>query len=371
MNRSLQRILIGTGFFLSTCIVAVMGYMVAGWPILDAIYMVVITIFGVGYGEVRPVTSPGLRVFTMFVIIAGTTSAVYIVGGFVQMVAEGEIHRAFDSRRVTRDIEALNQHVVICGFGRMGRMLARKMSEASQGFVIIDNDSDRIARAETMKYLAINGNATDDAVLQAAGIDRAKVLATVLPDDAANVFITLTARELNPDLMILARGEYPSTDRKLRLAGADHVVSPAAIGAERMAHLVTHPAALDLLSQADGRNTLNEMLAQIEVQVDELTIPSDSPLAGRTIGDVEIYGKSTFIVLALQRANGETMTHPDHGEVLQAGDTIIVMGQRGDMPKIVSRYALKRQMQYRENKRGDTVKVASAAPGERVASPIY
>jgi voltage-gated potassium channel len=347
MNRSLRRILVGAAFFITTCIIAVVGYMIAGWSLLDSIYMVVITIFGVGYGEVRPITSPALRIFTILVIIGGTSSAVYIVGGFVQMVAEGEIHQALSSRRMTRGIDVLSQHVIICGFGRMGRMLARKLTESQQPFVIVDNDSDRVTRAQDMQYLAISGNAADEGVLEMAGIQRASVLATVLPDDATNVFITLTARELNPNLIIMARGEYPSTERKLKLAGANHVVLPATIGAERMAHLVTHPAAMDFLNQADGRHTLNELLTQIEVQIDELTVPPGSPLVGKTIQEIEIQGKSTFIVIALQRSDGTAFTHPDHATVLQAGDTVIVMGHRGDMPQMMQRFALKRQMQYR------------------------
>jgi voltage-gated potassium channel len=347
VNRSLRRVITGAVFFLTTCVIAVAGYMLAGWSLLDAIYMVVITIFGVGYGEVRPITSPALRVFTILVIIAGTSSAVYIVGGFVQMVAEGEIHQAFNSRRMTRGIDSLQQHVVICGFGRMGRMLARKLADAKQPFVIIDNNSDRIIKAQELEYFTVNGSAADESILEIAGIQRARVLATVLPDDATNVFITLTARELNPKLTILARGEYPSTERKLKLAGADHVILPAAIGAERMAHLVTHPAALDFLSQADGQSTLNELLAQLEIQMDELAISQDSSLVGKTIADIEILGNRTFIVIALQRADGTTYTHPSHETILIDGDTVIVMGHQGDMPQLVRRYALKRQMRYR------------------------
>lgn len=350
MQGSLRRILIGTGFFALTLVVAVVGYILAGWSPLEAIYMVVITIFGVGYGEVRPIQTPELRVFTMLVIVAGTSSAVYIVGGFLQMITEGEIRRALGVRRMNKDIESLKHHVIICGFGRIGQILARKMVEAKQPFLVLDSSSDRISEASSLGYLCRLGNATDERALEAAGIFRAQVLATVLPDDAANVFITLTARGLNPNLVILARGEYPTSEKKLRQAGADHVVLPATIGAVRLAHLITHPATLDILDRNDGSSNLNELLSEIDVQIDELAIPPESPLVGACISDIEASGKGTYIVVALRKANGSTVIHPSRTMILDAGDTVIVMGHRGDIPQFAQHYALRRQMRYRGSK---------------------
>lgn len=346
MQSSLRRMLIGVGFFLATLIIAVAGYMAAGWNFLDSLYQVVITIFGVGFGEIGPMT-PGLRVFTMLVIIAGCSSVAYILGGFLQMITEGEIKRALGARRMMREIDTLKHHVIICGYGRIGLILARKMHEAEQPFVVIDNSSDRVAEAEAQGYLARQGSATDELVLESVGIDRARFLATVLPDDALNVFITLTARSLNPTLVILARGEHPSTERKLLQAGADRVVSPAAIGALRMSHMITHPTALNFLEQSNGRETLNELLAQIKIQLDELVISLNSDLVGMSIGSVEVHGKGAFIIVALRRATGETIVHPSHDVFLHEGDTLIVMGHQGDIPKFAKHHALKRQMQYR------------------------
>ncbi len=146
MKSSFRHIILGVIAFVMTIIVAVSGYVLAGWSLLDAVYMSVITMFGVGYGEVQPVTSPTLRVFTILVIVAGYTSVVYIVGGVVQMVTEGEINKALDSRRMTREIETLQQHVIICGFGRIGEILARRLEKANQQFIIIDSSSDALRR---------------------------------------------------------------------------------------------------------------------------------------------------------------------------------------------------------------------------------
>ena len=347
MNSSFKHIILGAIAFIMTILVAVAGYILAGWSLLDAIYMSVITIFGVGYGEVKPITSPQLRVFTILVIVAGYTSVVYIVGGFVQMVTEGEINKALNSRRMTRDINTLKQHVLICGFGRIGQILARRLASSKQPFIVIDNNGDRIAEAQASGYLVLCGNATDERVLKSAGIEQAKALATVLPDDAVNVFITLTARELNPALLILARGEFPSTEKKLKLAGANQVVLPASIGAERMAQMITHPAAMDFLNQDDGRQTINELLAEIDVQMDELVILSDSPLVGQTISDIEVRGKGSFIVVALRKGDGTMVIHPKHEVLLEAEDTVIVMGHRGDIPQFARNNVLKRDLRYR------------------------
>jgi voltage-gated potassium channel len=343
MQSPLRRVLTGAIFFAITLVGAAVGYVLFGCSLPDAVYMVVITVFGVGYGEFCPVSMPE-RTFTMLVIVAGSAAAVYTVGGFVQMITEGEIKQALEDRRKTKDLASLEQHTLICGYGRIGQVLARKLKESDQDFVIIDNNPERLAAAADNGYRVYQGNATDEQVLLAAGIERAKVLATVLPDDASNVFITLTARGLNADLEIVARGEMPTTEKKLKLAGADHVVSPASISGLRMANLITHPTTVEFLDQSEERVRLNELLAQIDVQVDELTIPPNSPLVGSTVKDLEVRGKGTFIVVALRKADGEIINHPDQGLPLAAKDIVIVLGHRGDIPQFARLFQMKRRM---------------------------
>ncbi len=342
-----QRVFTGIVFFSITIIVAVVGYILAGWTPLDAIYMVVITIFGVGYGEVNPLNTVGLRVFTILVIIAGALSVAYTVAGFVQVVTEGEISRALHIRQMTQEIQKLSNHVIVCGYGRMGQMLSKKLTEDQQKFIILDRNPERISAAQEKGHLVYLGNATDETHLLAVGVDRARVLATVLPDDAANVFISLTVRELNPQVMVVARGTLPSSAKKLRLAGANQVISPTAIGALRMAHLISHPNAVNFIAQDDGRANLNELLAEIDIQVNELAVSPDSALLKRTIGDVESHSQGTFIVVALKRANGTIIVHPAHQEVLQENDSVMIMGHQGDMPNFAQRSAMKSQLRYR------------------------
>uniref|UniRef100_B8HRC5 TrkA-N domain protein n=1 Tax=Cyanothece sp. (strain PCC 7425 / ATCC 29141) TaxID=395961 RepID=B8HRC5_CYAP4 len=346
LQSSWKRILVGTIFLMVTLMVAVKGYMMFGWPLLDSIYMVIITIFGIGYGEVRPIDTPEKKLFTIFVILAGTSSAIYIVGGFVQMLTEGEINRALALRKTARDIENLKQHVIICGFGRIGKVMAQQLAAAKQAFIVVDRNAERISRAQALGYLTYHDSATEEAALRAAGVERARVLATVLPDDTLNVFVTLKARNLNPDLMILARGNQPSTERKLRLAGAEHVILPTSIGAKQIANLITRPSGLDFLDQSHDRAYLNELLSQIDVQLNELPIPDNSSLVGRSLQSLEVRGRGAFVIVGLRKQDGTLITEPQ-GQSLAAGDAVIVLGHRGDTPKFGLENDVKSKIRYR------------------------
>ncbi|MEM9485439.1 MAG: NAD-binding protein [Cyanobacteria bacterium P01_F01_bin.116] len=347
MEKSLQRIFIGVGFFITTVMVAVIGYVAAGWALMDAIYMVVITIFGVGYGEVKPLESNSLKVFTILVIIAGVLSVTYIISGVVQSVTAGEIRQALSLKRMSETIANLKDHVIICGYGRIGQLLCQQLKQDGLPFIVVDADPQRVSLGQDNGYLMHLGNATDEASLEAVGIHRARALATVLPDDAANVFITLTARELNNKITILARGELPSTEKKLRLAGADHVVLPATISAGRMANLLINPAAEDFLAQGDGRNALNQLLDEIDIQLRELPIEPQSSLVGATIRDIETQGHGTFIIVALRRQSGEILIHPSQNTYLSSGDALIIMGHQGDLPSLIKRQLVKPELRYR------------------------
>lgn len=347
MEKSLQRIIIGVSFFVTTIVVAVVGYVAAGWALMDAIYMVIITIFGVGYGEVKPLESNSLKVFTILVIIAGVLSVTYIISGVVQSVAAGEIRQALSLKRMSETISTIKGHVIICGYGRIGQLLAQQLQQDGLPFIVVDADPQRVSLGQEQGYLMHLGNATDEASLETVGISRARALATVLPDDAANVFIALTARELNDSITILARGELPSTEKKLRLAGADHVVLPATISAGRMANLLINPAAEDFLAQGEGRKALNQLLAEIDIQLSELQIEPQSTLVGATIRDIETQGHGTFIIVALRRQSGEILVHPKQNTFLAAGDALILMGHQGDLPSVIKRQLVKPELRYR------------------------
>ena len=343
MSTAWRRILTGAVATLIFFAIAVCGYWVAGWDLMDAIYMVIITVFGVGYGEVHPIATPEMKVFTIAVIIVGTSAALYTAGGFLQMITEGEIQRALGERRMSREIDQLKRHTIICGFGRIGQILAAELQQGQQDFVIIDTEPQRILQAQELGYLTLKGNAAEEEILTAAGIDRAATLATVLPDDATNVFITLSARNLNRELSIVASGEHPRTEPKLRQAGADSVVLPASIGAKRIADLIVRPSAIDFLSANDRRLQLNEELEQLGMRMDELVLLADSPLVGKPIGDIG----ASFLIVGVRRTNGETITRPGKDLALKAGDTLILLGHADELPKFTQRHQLKREISYR------------------------
>lgn len=220
-----------------TCLAATAGYRLAGWNWIDSIYMVTITIFGVGYGEVNAIDETWLKLFTIVVIFAGCSSLIYVIGGIVQMLTEGEIERMLGNRTQTREIEQLSDHTIICGYGRVGQMLAAELQAQGESLVVLDRDPDRVQLAISDGFPAMVGDADGNDSLQQVGLHRARAFATVLPDDATNVFITLTARDLNESIRIIARAESPHTERKLIRSGATNVVMPAAIGAMRIAQL--------------------------------------------------------------------------------------------------------------------------------------
>jgi voltage-gated potassium channel len=331
----LKRLQVGLTILAVILVVAVCGYRLGGWSLLDSIYMVVTTLSMVGYRDDIGSTgmTPPLQVFTIVLIVFGVSTALYILGGLFQMMTEGEINRALGLRRVTRDIKRLSDHVIVCGFGRMGETLAGELHHGERPFVVIDNDPERITTAISLGYLALTDNATEEEVLLHAGIREAKTLVITLPTDAENVFITLTARNLNPHLQIIARAELPSTEKKLLQAGANRVVLPAAAAALRMAAMVTRPSTVELIELVAGRHVA-------EVQVDELTIPSDSPLVNRTVRDSEMGSRHRLLIVGVRHPGGDMMFNPGADTVFQGSDTVIVLGQRADIERFRGEYGI-------------------------------
>ncbi len=328
----LKRLRVGLVTLAIIFVVAVCGYRLAGWGFLDAIYMVVVTLSSVGYRETGQMT-PTLQVFTIALIVFGVSTAVYIVGGLAQMMAEGEINRALGLRRVTREIERLSGHVILCGYGRMGEVLAGELHRRKHPLVVIDNDPERITEAISSGYLALTDDATEEEALLHAGVQRAKTVVITLPTDAEILFVTLTARNLNPQLQIIARAELRSTEKKLIQAGADRVVLPAAAGALRMAAMITRPSTVELIELVAGHHVA-------EVEIDELTIPPESPLVGCTVRDSQTRSRHGLLIVAVRHAGGELKFNPDANTVFLGDDQVIVMGQTADIERFRGEYGI-------------------------------
>lgn len=319
----LRKIYAGIAVLLLVILGSTLGYESEGWSFLDSLYMVIITVFGVGFGEVHPLDAR-MKIFTMLVIVTGSSAVVYIVGNFIRIVTEGEIQRMFGKMKKTHAIEDLTNHAIICGYGRIGQILAHELATGGFPFVVVDNDAERIAMAEASGYLCVKGSATEEESLIGAGVQRAKVLATVLPQDTLNVFITLTARNLNRSLRIIARGEQPTTEKKLHQAGADEVVLPAAIGGHRIANSITRQSVMHFMG--DSKGLINHDLNYLGLEVDELTVRHDATFTGMSVAAIQQKLKSAMIVLAVKLADGRILKTSFDEHELSEGDALVVIG---------------------------------------------
>jgi voltage-gated potassium channel len=257
----------------------------------------------------------------MSVIGLGLLAVAFTLGSFVQFLTESEIIDYFGRHRMTRHIQTLTDHTIIAGYGHLGSLICDELALRERPFVLIDLSRDRLATAEARGFNLVVGDATEEHVLKEAGIERAKVLVSVTPNDAENVFITLTARQMCPKLVIISRAEGPSTPKKLKQAGADHIVMPAAIGAHRIVSLLTNPAAVDFAELVTTRSS-------VEIEMDELLIAPSSTLAGQSLRDADIKRRTGVIVIAIKRGDGQLEFPPSGNEVFAAGDSIVMMGQR-------------------------------------------
>ncbi len=323
-RRAVRKLLLGFAAILFVMIYGIVGYQALGWTFFDALYQVVITISGVGYGEVRPSNSAAARIHTMIVIALGISSVAYTLGVFVQFLAEGELLGYFGRQRMMRQIEELSGHTIVAGFGRVGALVCEELTAAEQPLVVVELSHERAGEIEARGFLCVTGDATEEKVLKEAGIERARVLVSAMPNDAENVFITLTGRQLAPNLLIIARAEQPSTVKKLKHAGADHVVMPAAIGAHRIVSLVTNPAAVQFIELVTQR-------ASLAIEMDELPIHVASGLAGHSLRDADIKRRTGVIVIAIKRADGGLEFPPSGDEVLAPGDTLVILGNRAHL----------------------------------------
>jgi voltage-gated potassium channel Kch len=324
-------------FMLVLAALATVAYLAAGWSLADAVYMVVLTVYTVGYEEVRPLSTPYLRTITEMLIVLGCTGMILLTGALVQVLTFNQIETLLGANRMKNDINRLNRHVIVCGFGRIGVMLARDLAAAGAEFIILEREERRLEEAKTQGYLVLQGDATDEGALKAAGVERARVLATVLPNDAANVFITLSARALNRDLQIIARGEEPSTESKLLQAGADKVVLPTHIGAERIAELVLFPETARYIRGSERMRDFEKVLRDLGLDLEVVVAAERSVADGATIGDLEERAKGAFFVVQINHREGEVVTRPPRTTRVQAGDGLVVVGRgAGEVASIIA-----------------------------------
>ncbi len=308
-------------------IAGTLGYiLIEGWGVLDALYMTVITVASVGYSEVQTL-SPAGRIYTMVLIFSGLGFFVYVAGAVVQFMVEGQIRNALGRRRLDKKINQLENHYIICGYGRIGRVLCKKLNSKPIRLVVIEKDPEQIPVMEADGVLYLSGDAASELMLVKAGITRARGLVAVLATDTDNVFLVLTARQLNKDIEIIARAGHEGSTAKLTAAGANRVESPYAVGAANMANRILRPTVTTFLDLAFTHR-------RKDIQMEEIPVAENSPLVGTTLKDSGIRQNYNLIIIAIKKADGGMLFNPSFEATVNSGETLIAVGESGNLEKL-------------------------------------
>ena len=314
-----KRFVWALGILAAVFVAGTVGYMVIeGWGLLDSLYMTTITVGTVGFGEVHPLSSAG-RLFTIVLIIASVGALGFAFGQLVEFVFEGRIQEILEGRRMEKRLGSIEGHTVVAGLGRVGSVVARSLADEGAPFVIVDLAEESAELAREQNWLFVHGDATEEEVLEAAGIRRARAIVTALSADAENLFVAVTARALNPDVFIVARSSHESTEAKLIKAGANRTITPNVIGGRRMASMVLHPTVsdyLDIVSSGAG----------VEFRLQEIELKPESSFVGRSIAEARIREITGAQVVAILHSDGTVDANPSAASVLKAGERLVVLG---------------------------------------------
>jgi voltage-gated potassium channel len=299
------------------------GYMVIeGWSAFDSLYMTITTITTVGYKEMHELSDKG-KVFTMTLIVIGVGTILYTLNNAARIVIEGELRNIFGRRKVEKKIRGLRNHYIVCGYGRIGAVICKELKNEGASFIVIEKEQ-MVAELSGHDILFLRGDATKDEFLKEAGIEHAKGLISVLPTDAENLYVVLTARVLNPELKIVARAGEEGSEQKLLRAGADSVVSPYYIGGLRIAHTVLKPAVVDFIEFATRSGN-------IDLQMEEIYVNEKSGITGMTLDECGIGRELGIIIVAIKRSGGDMRFNPTFRTTIKPGDVLIALGERSKL----------------------------------------
>jgi len=300
-------------------------HLIEGWSIADSLYVTVQTLTTVGYGDLTPRNGSG-RLFAVVVMLVGAGGVALAVSTIVQSIVQLELVWTFGQRRRSRKMSKLRDHFIICGSGRVGSHLVRDILSANESFVVIEKDQQRAAEFSQRGVNVLVSDATLEETLRDAGVEHARGLATCLPDDADNVYVVLTARDLNPHLRIVARAAEEQAEGKLLRAGANHVIAPTIIGGHRMAVALTKPAVNEFIDSF----TANELgLGFEQVEVD-----ASSPLVGQELRSTKIRSELDVIIVSIRRRDGQVIFNPAGEAIIENGDILIAIGRAESLAKL-------------------------------------
>ncbi|MBI1765225.1 MAG: potassium channel protein [Acidobacteria bacterium] len=301
-----------------------LGYhFIEGWPLFDGLYMTVITLATIGYGEVQTLSQTG-RAFTIVLIVFGVAFFGFLLSTLTQALIESELANTLGRRRVFRDISQLKNHYILCGAGKVGLRIIEEIKKKGEEFVIIERDEQVAERLLTQGHLVLIGDATDEAVLEGARVATARALITAASSDPENVYIALTARGMNPELYIVSRATDAHAERQLMRAGANKVVSPALIASHRMAQAALSPAVADFIE-------LTTMTESLDLHFDQIRIAAGSPLDGQKIKEANVRAEYNVMLVAITPAQGAMIFNPKGEQTLHAGDMLIAIGNRAGL----------------------------------------
>ena len=308
-------------FFIGT-----VGFMIIEpeFSILNALYMTTITLSTVGFHEVIPLGSTA-KIFTIFLIITGISTIGYGISSVTSIIVEGQLKNTFRNRKMDKKIKRLKNHIILCGHGRLGSHAARELENWTKPYLIIEHNLKVAEQLKGLNKLCIHGSAVEDSVLQEAGVERAYGLIAALSDDADNLFIALTARRLNKDLVIISRAEFHTSEVKLRSAGADKVLSPAQIAGRRMASMLINPEVVDFLDVVIDATDLSLTLQEFHVR-------KDTALDGVPIKDCSI--SPALRIIGLKEPGGQMTVNPRSNTMLKAGQVMIVLGEKAKLDEL-------------------------------------
>jgi voltage-gated potassium channel len=313
--------------FLSFLVLILIGTLGYHWleemDMVDSLYMTVITISTVGFGEVRELSHLG-RMFTIGLILGGGIIVAYSLSASAEFLMSGEWRRILERRRHSRMLSDLSDHVIVCGFGRVGRRVSIELKQEDVPFIIVDTDAERVEHAWELGYVAVVGNAANEQMLQEAGVEKARALMAVVSSDAENVFIILTARSLNPDLQIIARANYEDSEPKMIRAGADRTIVPYTISGKRMVTMLMRPGVADFLDEVAHVGGMELLLEQIHVMPNSL-------LANKTIAEMSIRSSMGITILACRHTDGRFENHPGPETLIEPDVILLVLGTRDQL----------------------------------------
>ena len=317
----MQKIFFAVFMLVMILCIGTSGYMlIENGSFIDSLFMSVITITTVGYGEVIPLSPMG-KYFTICLILVGVGFVLYLVGEVTESMVEGGLRKIMGRNNMEKRVAALKDHYIVCGFGRIGKVICKNLKESKLPFVVVESDTQEVQKIDELGYLALPGSASSDEMLLKAGIKQAKGLIAVVSSDAENVYIILSARGLNPNLFIMARSSgTEGAETKLLRAGANKVVSPYSIGAHRMAQLVVRPTVVDFLD-------LTVSGGELGLRLEELRVSEHSALAGKRLMDSGLRKEYDLIVVAIKREEGEMHFNPKPQTLILAGDILVVLGE--------------------------------------------